>query len=136
MAKTRFGRLVRVMSDPSPRSSRRLLRALALTPALLLPLVAAPALAAPPEAWPDADPVGALDFLLVLLLIPLGLALLIALLAYLPSMAKGEKYTPGRSWRGESQWFGGPKDGLEAADKVDLHAEGAETDRGGASARW
>ena len=26
--------------------------------------------------------------------------------------------------------------GVEAADKVDLHAEGAQTDRGGASARW
>ncbi|HEX6247530.1 MAG TPA: hypothetical protein VFZ64_06630 [Nocardioidaceae bacterium] len=125
-----------MMSDLNARALRRSLRAVLLAPIAVLALVPAPALAVPPEAWPDADPVGALDFLLLLVLIPLGLTLLIVLLTYVPSMTKGEKYTPGRSWRGESQWFGGPKDGLEAADKVDLHAEGAETDRGGASARW
>lgn len=124
------------MPDLNARPSRRALRALALTPAALLPLLSAPAVAAPPETWSDAEQVGGLDFLLLLVLIPLGLALLIALLTYVPSMVRGQKYTPGRAWRSESEWFGGPKDGLEAADKVDLHAEGAQTDRGGASARW
>jgi hypothetical protein len=124
------------MPDLNARSSRRALRALVLTPAAVLPLLSAPAFAAPPETWTDAEQVGGLDFLLLLLLIPLGLALLITLLAYVPSMVRGQKYTPGRAWRSESEWFGGPKDGLEAADKVDLHAEGAQTDRGGASARW
>lgn len=125
------------MSDLNARVVRRSLRALALTPALALPLVSAPALAAPPESWPDAEAVGALDFLLVLLIIPVGLALLIALLAYVPSMARGEKYTPGLAWRNESEWFGGPAEGLEAADKAEQPAvEGAEADRGGASARW
>ena len=114
--------------------ARRSLRALVLTPAVLLPLVSAPALAAPPQTWPDPEPVSALDYLLVLLIIPLGLVLLITLLAYLPAMVKGEKYTPGRSWRNENEWFGGPKDGLEAADKVEAPA--TEPDRGGASARW
>ncbi len=122
------------MSDLNPRVVRRALRALVLTPVLLLPLVAAPALAAPPEAWPDSEPVSALDFLLVLVVIPLGLVLVIALLAYLPAMVKGERYQPGRSWRNENEWFGGPKDGLEAADKAEVPA--AEPDRGGASARW
>ena len=124
------------MPDLHARPSRRALRALVLTPAAVLPLLSAPALAAPPETWTDAEPVGGLDFLLLLLLIPLGLALLIMLLVYVPSMVRGQKYTPGRAWRSESEWFGGPKDGLEAADKVDLHAEGAQTERGGASARW
>lgn len=99
----------------------------------LLPLVAAPALAVPPASWPDPEPVSALDYLLVLLVIPAGLALLITLLSYLPGMIRGEGYTPGRAWRGESEWFGGPKDGLQAADKAEVPAEG---ERGGASARW
>ncbi|HEU4515640.1 MAG TPA: hypothetical protein VFR87_21225 [Nocardioidaceae bacterium] len=122
------------MSDQNTRVVRRSLRALALTPALLLPLVAAPALAAPPQTWPDPEPVSALDYLMVLLIIPLGLVLLITLLAYVPAMVKGEKYKPGRSWRNENEWFGGPKDGLEAADKAEVPA--TETERGGASARW
>lgn len=130
----RFGTLVYVMSSLNARVVRRSLRALVLTPALLLPLVAAPALAAPPESWPDAEPVGALDFLLVLFVIPVGVALVIALLASVPSMARGEKYTPGRAWRSENEWFGGPKDGLEAADRAELPA--TEPDRGGASAHW
>ena len=125
------------MSDLNARVVRRSLRALALIPAVALSLVSAPALAAPPESWPDTEAVGALDFLLVLLVIPVGLALLIALLAYVPAMARGEKYTPGLAWRNENEWFGGPTEGLEAADKAEQPAvEGAEPDRGGASARW
>lgn len=125
------------MSDSHSRVVRRGLRALALAPAALLPLVAAPAFAAPPEQWPDAEAVGAFDFLLVLFAIPLGLFIVIAVLAYVPSMARGEKYTPGLAWRNENEWFGGPKDGLEAADKADPQAlESAESERGGASARW
>lgn len=125
------------MPEPSPRVVRRVLRTLAITPAVLLPLAAAPALAAPPEAWPDAAPTSGLDFLLVLLVIPLGLALVISLLAMVPSMVRGERYTPGLAWRNENEWFGGPKDGLEATDKTDPQAlEAAERERGGASARW
>lgn len=125
------------MSDLNSRVVRRSLRALVLTPALLVPLVAAPAFAVPPEAWPDSEPVGALDFLLLLLVIPLGLVVLIWVLASVPSMARGQKYTPGLAWRNESEWFGGPTDGLEAADRTEPEAiEAAEADRGGASARW
>lgn len=115
---------------------RRSLRALALTPAVLLPLLAAPALAAPPSTWPEPEPMSTLDFLLVIVLIPLGLALLITVLAYIPVMVKGEKYTPGRAWRNENEWFGGPKDGLEATDRAEVPAEDAAVDRGGSSARW
>lgn len=124
----------RVMSDLNARVARRSLRALVLTPAVLLPLVSAPAIAAPPQTWPDPEPVSTLDYLLVLLVIPIGLALLITLLAYVPALVKGERYTPGRAWRNENEWFGGPKDGLEAADRAELPA--TEPDRGGASARW
>ncbi len=122
------------MPDLNTRVLRRSLRALVLTPAVLLPLVAAPAFAAPPDAWPTADSVTGFDFLLVVLLIPLGLALIITVLAYVPSLVGGQKYTPGQAWRNENEWFGGPKDGLDAADQTDSDA--AEGERGGASARW
>lgn len=136
MDETGLGTLVDVMPDLNAPVVRRSLRALALTPAAVLTLVGAPVLAAPPEAWPDAEPVGALDFLLVLVLIPLGLFLLITLLVSVPRLARGEKYTPGRAWRNENEWFGGPKDGLEAADRAERPSEDAAADRGGASARW
>jgi hypothetical protein len=125
------------MPDLNAAVVRRSLRTLILTPAVLAPLVAAPAFAAPPEAWPDAEATSALDYLLILLVIPLGLALVITVLALVPSMIRGEKYTPGQAWRNENEWFGGPKDGLEAADQTDVKAvEAGEADRGGASARW
>ncbi len=117
------------------RARRRSLRALVLAPALLLPLVAAPAVAAPPSTWSDPEPVGPLAYLLVLLVIPLGLAALITVLTYVPVMVKGERYTPGRAWRNENEWFGGPKDGLEAADRAETRPE-IESERGGSSARW
>ena len=62
--------------------------------------------------------------------------LLIAVLASVPKMVRGDGYTPGLAWRNESEWFGGPKDGLDAADRTDPKAISADADRGGASARW
>lgn len=118
----------------STKFVRAAVRALVLAPALALPLAAAPAVAAPPTTWSDPEPVGALAYLLVLLVIPAGLAVLITVLTYVPAMVKGEKYTPGRAWRNESEWFGGPKDGLEAADRADIRE--LEGERGGSSARW
>ncbi|MFZ5845870.1 MAG: hypothetical protein ACOYX5_00645 [Actinomycetota bacterium] len=123
-----------MMSDLNSRAVRRSLRALALAPAVLLSSVAAPALAAPPETWPDAEPVSAVDFLLVLLVIPLGIALVIALLASVPAMARGGRGGE-RSRRTENEWFGGPKDGTDAA-KVESAAEPGEGARGGSSAQW
>jgi hypothetical protein len=133
-----FGTLDTVMSVLQSRAVRRLTTALALTPAALVLLATEPALAAPPQQWEEADSVSALDFLLVLVLIPGGLFLVISLLALVPSMAKGEKYTPGQSWRSESEWFGGPRAGVEAVDKSEPAAIAGhdESGRGGASARW
>lgn len=125
------------MSHLDSKPVRRALRALAVVPAVAVTAVSAPALAAPPETWPEGEAVGAFDMLLVIVLIPLGLALTITVLAYVPRLAKGEKYTPGLAWRNENEWFGGPKDGLEASDRTDPKAlTGNESDRGGASARW
>lgn len=133
---SRFDSLCSVMTDP--RSAvRRLARALALTPAILVTLLAAPALASAPNTWPEAPSVSAFDMLLVLVIIPGALFIGISLLVFVPAMARGQKYQPGQAWRGESTWFGGPQDGIEAADHADAaEAETADTDRGGASARW
>lgn len=125
---------------PSNLRVRRAARALALTPAVVLACTAGTASAAPPETWADGPAVSTLYTLLVLGAIPLGLFLLITLLVYLPSMTGRDKgYQPGQAWRGEAEWFGGPRGGLEAAD---ASAPPAVTDgrsgpaRGGTSGRW
>lgn len=114
----------------------RVTRALPLVPVLLL-LGALPAAATAPSEWPEAPSVSLLDFLVVLVLIPVGLALAIALLAALPSMRRGgSTYQPGLAWRHEPEWFGGPRDGLEKADRSEREAVEASGERGGASGHW
>jgi len=119
----------------TPRVVRRAARAVALTPAVVVAAAAAPALASPPEQWEDPPSVSGLDVLLVLFVAPLALFLLITLLVYLPSMVRGEKYQPGLAWRNEPEWFGGPKDGLAAADRTDPKVL-EQSGKGGASAHW
>ena len=116
---------------------RRVTRALALVPVLVLGS-ALPASAAAPGDWPEAPSVSVLELLLLILLIPAGLALVIALLAALPSMrgGAGSTYQPGLAWRHEAEWFGGPRDGLVKADKSDREAVEASGERGGASGHW
>lgn len=86
------------------------------------------ALADTPAGWADAPHVSGFQFLLVLFLIPAGLAVLIAVLAALPSIVSGNKgYQAGRPFVADPQWFGGTAKG-ESADE--------DADTGGASARW
>lgn len=138
MTKSRFDTLGHVMTDLQAPVVRRVARAAALTPVLLVPLAAAPALAVPPEGWEVAEPVSALQFLLVLVALPLGLFAIITLLVLVPAMARGEKYTPGLAWRNENEWFGGPSGGVEAAEEsAPEELEGDDESRqGGSSARW
>lgn len=86
------------------------------------------ALADTPAGWADSPHVSGFQFLLVLFLIPGGLAIVIGLLAALPAIIRGNKgYQPGRPFISDPQWFGGTAKG-EAADE--------DSDTGGASARW
>lgn len=98
-------------------------------------VLAAPAVAFAdtPAAWDDPPKVSGLDFLLVLFLIPLGVAAVIAVLAALPSILRDKGYEPGQSWRSEPEWFGGPRRGVEADD---AEAPALEGEQGGTSARW
>lgn len=108
-------------------------RSLVAAVAGVLLVLAAPsaALADTPASWDDPPAVSGFEFLLVLFLIPLGLALVIGVLAAIPAIVGSNKgYQAGRAWHGEPQWFGGPREGAEGAD-----AE-ADAGAGGASARW
>ena len=122
-------------------SARRLLRPL-LTGWLTCTIVLGAALVTPasakePVAWETAPDVSPLGFLLVLVIIPLGAAAVISLLALLPSLAGDRGHEPGRAWRGESEWFGGPTKGVDSAhDVTPEQLESSTKDTGGSSARW
>jgi hypothetical protein len=46
-------------------------------------------------------------------------------------------YQPGQAWRGESEWFGGPRAGVAAAaDVTPEQLEASSGDTGGTSGRW
>lgn len=126
------------MTNPHPTPVlRRLARGAVLAAVAASTALAAPASAAPPEQWEPAPEVSGMDMLLVLVLIPLGLFVVISLLAAIPSMIRGEGgYHPGLAWRHEPEWFGGPRDGLEKADKSDPEAVESASGRGGASGHW
>ena len=87
-----------------------------------------------PADWERAPAVSPFEYLLVLILLPLAAAGVIALLAWLPA-ARQKGYEPGQSWRGESQWFGGPTKGVSAVDDVEPEALGTGR-TGGTSGRW
>ena len=127
-----------MFTHESSRPVRRII--LTLTGALWLVLGAAlvvPAAADEPSEWETAPTVSPLDYLLVLVIIPLALAAVIVVLALLPSLAHDRGYEPGQSWRGESEWFGGPTKGVQTADEVTPEqVEASSKDSGGTSGRW
>jgi hypothetical protein len=93
--------------------------------------LAAPASAKVPEGWSNPERVAPWEYLLVLVAIPVGLALLIALFVYVPALVRGERVAPGTPTV-EDQWFGGPRQGT-----AELAGPDDENSRaGGASARW
>ena len=130
------------MFTHEPRARRSHVRRLTTTVAVAAFFVLVGALldassADTPQGWEKAPSVSGLQYVVLLLLIPLGLAAVIALLVSLPSLAKDRGYQPGQSWRGESEWFGGPRAGVSAAAEVSpeqLEASSRET--GGTSGTW
>lgn len=101
---------------------------LTLTAAVLL---AAPASADVPEGWSNPDPVSGITVLWMLVGVPIGLILLIALFTYAPAMIRGEKLTPGPA-RTDDEWFGGPRKGTSELAGPDDEQSKA----GAASGRW
>jgi hypothetical protein len=94
-------------------------------------LAAQPANAAVPEGWDTPGDVDMVRAVLILGGIPLLLFVAITVLTYLPALIKGERIKPGAP-AVENQWLGGPRKGTGELAAPDS----AESDAGGASARW
>jgi hypothetical protein len=127
--------------DTTPARSRRLPRTAAVTFGLALGSLAAPAFAAPPDAWGEPDNGSMLDNLLYLVGVPVLVFLVIALLVYLPSMMRRQSSEPALAFRDRPEWFGGPRKGVGGAPASGPdHAGDADapntSGKGGASARW
>lgn len=90
---------------------------------------ATPALADVPENWSNPAPMSVGHLLVIIVAIPVGLALVISLLAVLPGLVRGEGLTGGHAG---GEWLGGPRQGT--AELAGPDDEGTEA--GGASARW
>jgi hypothetical protein len=134
----RFGYPAPVNTHEAP-SRKHVRRAVLTVLAAVVAVVGLPGLASAdtPAAWAEDPHVSGLEFLLVLVLIPLGIALVISLLVSLPSMVRDRGYEPGQSWRAEAEWFGGPRKGVEAAEELSpQQIETAESGRGGTSGKW
>ncbi|WP_166140009.1 hypothetical protein [Nocardioides ochotonae] len=116
---------------PSRRSTLVRRGSLVLLTSTALLAIAGPASADVPEGWSEPDAVDTWTALLLFALIPIGMALVITLLVYLPAIIRGERLTPGAPHI-ENQWIGGPRQGT--AELAAPDGEGSEA--GGASARW
>jgi hypothetical protein len=90
----------------SHRFSRNVIRASMALVAIGLLAVGGAASADTPAQWPKDPRVTALDWSLVLVLIPLGIAAIITLLVMVTN--RGDAYQPGEAWQGKDEWFGGP----------------------------
>lgn len=94
-------------------------------------VLAAPgAFADVPKGFSDPDDVSVVQFLIVLVALPLALALLITLAVYIPALVRGEKVAPNAS-PVDDQWFGGPRSGTG-----ELEQPSEKSGTGGASGRW
>ncbi len=91
---------------------------------------AGPAAADVPEAWPEADPVSVTSLLVILLGIPALVFVVIALMVYAPSLARGESIKPGA--QDPDQWLGGPR--KAAGELAAPDSEGSAA--GGAGGSW
>jgi hypothetical protein len=109
----------------------------AATSAAMLASAATPAFADTPQSWSTSPHVSGLQYLVVLLLIPLALALLITVLVMLPGWIHRDRGVTAETWRTEGEWFGGPRKGVEAADDLEAaELQKAASETGGASAQW
>jgi hypothetical protein len=98
---------------------------------LVVLALAGPAGADVPVGWSDPEPVSVLPALLLLAGVPILLFVVIAGLALLPGLRRGERLTPGAA-RHEDEWFGGPRSGTAELAAPDTD----QSEAGGASARW
>ncbi len=104
-----------------------------MTPALIVTVAGGAAFAEAPTTWESPPSISGLHVLWLLVLIPVGLFALITLLVYLPSLVRGDRHQPGQTWSRDPEWFGGPREGVEAATTT---TDPSRTPQGGSSGRW
>lgn len=104
---------------------------IAIGAALPVLTVAAPALALHRDdgATTGGPALGTGETIFYFVVVPLGVFLIIAGLALLPSALSRPRYRPGKPWEQGDTWIGLPEDG-EGAESTNDSA------RGGASAEW
>lgn len=99
-------------------------------------LTAAPALAddivGPSEGHDPGESLGLGAGVLLYVLLPLGVLALVALLVFLPGLARGNRYRPARGWAARPVWFAGPVE----AEQAIASAQTGDVVRGGASGSW
>jgi hypothetical protein len=99
-------------------------------------LTASPALAddivGPTEGHDPGEGLGLAMGLLLYGVVPLAVLALVALLVFLPGLARGNRYRPARGWAARPVWFAGPVD----PDQAIASAQAGDVVRGGASASW
>jgi hypothetical protein len=93
--------------------------------------LAGPAAADTPEGWPEEESIDMLQMLLVLGGIPLLVFVVVFVLVFGPSLARGESL-PGAGHEPEDQWIGGPR--KTAGELAAPDAEGSKA--GGAGGSW
>ena len=136
---------VSTQTSPKPQSTspingaraRRIGRHAAAACALALLAVAAPttAYAVPAEGWPVAPEVSGLQILVLVLLIPLGLAIVLGLAVSLPGLAAGRSQKSGSNV--PATWMGGPKEGTDTLPEGSSASDDTGSDaRGGSSGSW
>lgn len=107
-----------------------------LSAALVAALLPVLTFAVPAFARDDGEvpgkPLGTGMTIVEFVVIPIGAFLVIAFFAALPSMLRRPRYRPGKPWKHDALWFGGPDD----ADAAVARARPGATAKGGASAEW
>lgn len=112
---------------------RRAARITAVAAPLTALFAAAPALADTPAAWEEAEPMSTLTALLIFVGGPLALFAVISLLAFAPSILRGDRQRRGvASWT-EPAWFGSE---VGRSEQPGRELEAGDRQPGGASARW
>jgi uncharacterized membrane protein len=109
--------------------------------AVVVPVIAsaAPALAGTKvdDGSVPGPSLGVGNTILLFVVIPLGVFLIIAGLATLPSALSRPRYRPGKPWDHDSAWIGGPAAAAVTPGAVtDGVARPDDSSRGGASAEW
>lgn len=116
---------------PTSTARRTLRRSATIALGLVAGMAAAPAYAEPPSAWEQVDEPSALYFLALLVGAPAAIIAVLALLTYLPSMARGQSTEPALAFHKHNEWFGGPRKKPDAGDASDDREH-----TGGAGAQW